>query len=338
MGRIRAEKGAIELETPAKLNLGLRLMGVREDGYHLLESVFAPIELFDRLEIEILPGRAQIELEVTTAEASGLPPALSRVTSGPENLAFRAAAAFCAARGLEARIRIQLEKAIPAAAGMGGGSSDAAAVLNGLSALTGQGSDGKALAELALGLGADVPFFLDPRPSLVAGIGEIITPIEGLPSSELVIANPGISLDTAEVYRAADALGSALTEPRPGSTMRAFSRLRHENGDPRDGSSPVDAFQPSAEARHGASEVWGELLINDLEPAARRLCPPVGRLLAALLEAGATGAGMTGSGATVFGVFESNGRAQEAADRLRRTEAARVDPAWIRVSRLIGRG
>jgi 4-diphosphocytidyl-2-C-methyl-D-erythritol kinase len=338
VSRIQAQKAAIELQTPAKLNLGLRLMGVREDGYHLLESVFAPIELFDRLEIEILPGPAQIELEVTTAEGSGLSPALSRVTSGPENLACRAAAAFCAARGLEAHIRIRLDKAIPAAAGMGGGSSDAAAVLNGLSALTGQGLDAKALGGLALELGADVPFFLDPRPSLVAGIGEIITPIDGLPSSELVIANPGISLDTAEVYRAADALGSALTGPRPGSTMRAFSRLCGENGDPRDGSSPVDAAQSSGKARHRASELWGALLINDLEPAARRLCPPVGRLLASIREAGAVGAGMTGSGATVFGVFESNGQAQEAADRLRRTEISRVDPAWIRVSRLIGRG
>jgi 4-diphosphocytidyl-2C-methyl-D-erythritol kinase len=370
MGILRTEEGAIELETPAKLNLGLRLMGVRADGYHLLESVFAPVELFDRVEIEILPGSRQIELEVTSSEAGGLPPALSQVTSGPDNLAFRAAAAFCEARGVEARIRIRLEKTIPAAAGMGGGSSDAAAVLNGLRALAGPRLERETVDGLALDLGADVPFFLDPRPSLVEGIGEIITPLEGLPSSDLVIANPGISLDTAEVYRAADALASALTEPRPGSTMRAFSRLCHENGDQRDGFSPIGAFHLDAntkesartraetaaeigpetgpetgaetgiepEARLDVSDRWDALLINDLEPAARRLCPPVGRLLAAMREAGAIGAGMTGSGATVFGVFESSGRAQDAADRLRGTEKLRGDPAWILVSRLIGRG
>jgi len=338
VGNLRVEQGAIELETPAKLNLGLRLMGVREDGYHLLESVFAPIELFDHLEIEVLPGSYRIDLDVTSSEASGLPSALSRVPSEPDNLAFRAAAAFCTAAGLEARIRIRLDKAIPAAAGMGGGSSDAAAVLNGLLELTGAGLDAKALAELALELGADVPFFLDPRPSLVTGIGEIIRPIDGLPNADLVIANPGISLDTAEVYRAADALRSALTEPRPGSTMRAFSRLCHEKGDPRDELSPVDAFDSPSETRLGASGLWDALLINDLEPAARRLCPPVGRLLGAMREAGAIGAGMTGSGATVFGVFGSRGQAREAADTLRETEMSRTDPAWIRVSRLIGRG
>ena len=250
-------------------------------------------------------------------------------------------------RGISARIRIRLEKGIPAAAGLGGGSSDAAAVLRGLAGLVEGGAVpvSKALSEAALGLGADVPFFLDPRPSLVTGIGEVITPLDGLPSADLVIANPGISLDTAEVYRTADALGSALTEPRPGSTMRAFSRLSRENGDPREGfashsptsqasDSGVPDFEFETESR--PRELWSELLINDLEPAARRLCPQVGRLLSAMREAGAIGAGMTGSGATVFGVFESNVAAVAAADWLRRTPAAESGPVWIQVSRLIG--
>jgi 4-diphosphocytidyl-2-C-methyl-D-erythritol kinase len=347
-----AQAGAIELRTPAKLNLGLRLMGVRDDGYHLLESVFAPIEVWDRLEIEVQPGSQEIELEVTVDEESGLPPVLSAVTSGPDNLAFRAAVAFCQATGFEARIRIHLEKAIPAAAGLGGGSSDAAAVLSGLAALAGVSISASALDGLALGLGADVPFFLEPRASHVAGIGEIITPLDSLAETELVVANPGISLDTAEVYRAADALGSALTEPIPGSTMRAFSRLCDQNSDPRDGSQSMHSPESASEPRRNpggdpggesgraarSSLLWGELLVNDLEPAARRLCPPVGRLLAEMREAGAIGAGMTGSGATVFGVFESKEAADTAADWLRRAPTGGADSAWIQVSRLIGHG
>ena len=320
--------GSLVLLTPAKLNLGLRLMGVREDGFHLLESVFAPIELWDELEIEFLPGSHQIELELATSAGESLPAALGAVSAGPDNLAFRAAEAFCRALALEVRIRIRLVKMIPAAAGLGGGSSDAAAVLNGLSTLVGEPVDAATLEGLARGLGADVPFFLDPKTSHVTGIGEIIVPLDELPSCELVLANPGISLATAEVYRATDALGSALTEPKPGSTMRAFSRLCRENGDPGDES----VYSIGTRAQ----DLWGDLLVNDLEPAARRLCPPVGRLLGAMREAGAIGASMTGSGATVFGVFESSEVAREAADWLRESSVWGAEQSWIRVSRLIG--
>ncbi|MBW1886362.1 MAG: 4-(cytidine 5'-diphospho)-2-C-methyl-D-erythritol kinase [Deltaproteobacteria bacterium] len=322
--------GSLVLRTPAKLNLGLRLMGLREDGYHLLESVFAPIELWDELEIELLAGSHQIELEVASAAGDTLPAALGAVSAGRDNLAFRAAEAFCRALAIEARIRIRLVKIIPAAAGLGGGSSDAAAVLNGLSTLVGEPVDAATLEGLARGLGADVPFFLDPRASYVTGIGEIIAPLDELPSCELVVANPGISLATAEVYRATDALGSALTEPRPGSTMRAFSRLCRGNGDPGEESAHSNPMGPRAH------DLWGDLLVNDLEPAARRLCPPVGRLLGAMREAGAIAASMTGSGATVFGVFESSEVAREAADWLRGSLARAADQSWIRVSRLIG--
>ena len=338
MTRPPRASGSIEIETPAKLNLGLRLVGRRADGYHLLESLFAPIEIHDRLEIEILPGSHQIELEVSIASESGLPAVLSEVTSGPDNLVARAAEAFCKAHGLDYRIRIRLEKAIPAAAGMGGGSSDAAAVLNGLAALTGVGRGPEVLGELALPLGADVPFFLDPRPSLVTGMGETLTPISGFPSSHLVVANPGISLDTAEVYRASDVLEGALTERRPGSTMRAISRLCHENGHPLDGASadsPERGLESGADS--GTRDHWNELLINDLVPAARRLCPPVGRLLASIGELGALGVGMTGSGATVFGVFETRHEADEAANRLRGSMEMSAGEAWLQVSRVMGR-
>jgi 4-diphosphocytidyl-2-C-methyl-D-erythritol kinase len=300
------------LRAPAKINLGLRILGVREDGYHTLESVFSPIELWDELEIEVSPGAFEVDLEVVSGQGEGLPAALSAVTSGPDNLASQAARAFCLETGFERRVRIRLHKQIPAGAGLGGGSSDAAAVLLALSSL----SDGEVhqsrLERLGLRLGADVPFFLAPGAALVGGIGEKIDRLEGLPPLDLVAVNPGISLATAEVYRATDALRSALTEPRPGSTMRAISRLCGERGD--------------------LGPALGELLINDLEPAARRLCPPVGRLISRLYEVGAIGVSLSGSGATVFGVFESQADATRAAETLRASES---NECWIRVTRII---
>ena len=313
--------GSLSLRAPAKLNLGLRLLGVRPDGYHLIESLFAPIELWDEVELEVLPGSREIDLEVELAPDSGLPPSLARIPSGPENLVWRAASAFCAAYDVRARIRIRLRKRIPAAAGLGGGSSDAAAVLRALATLTRQDDglgDRAALSKLAGELGADVPFFLQPEPALVTGIGEQIEPVVDLPGLDVVVANPGIGLATAEVYRAADALGSALTPSGPGSTMRALSRLR--------------ASENLAQGRNqGQARDWrnalGDLLVNDLEPAGRRLCPPVGRLLTELRRLGALGASMTGSGATVFGVFASAEEAGAAAAEI--SDAANAGEASV---------
>jgi len=317
-----ASTGSLSLRAPAKLNLGLRLLGVRPDGYHLIESLFVPIELWDDIEVELWPGPRGIELEVEIASDSELPPILAQVPSGPENLVFRAAAAFCAAQGVQDRIRIRLCKRIPAAAGLGGGSSDAAAVLLALARLTGRGDgagDRKSLAKLAGELGADVPFFLQPEPALVTGIGEQIEPVVDLPGLDLVVANPGIGLATAEVYRAADALRSALTPSGPGSTMRALCRLR---------ASGKAAPPPNRDQGLDWRDALGELLVNDLQPAARRLCPPVGRLLEELSRVGALGVSMTGSGATVFGVFASAGAAAEAARELARS----ADAAGMRES------
>ena len=151
---------------PAKLNLGLRIVGRRPDGYHELESVFAPIDLADELAIEIEEhsrGPAEVELELAGADPE--------VPGGASNLAARAAREFLAAAGLRARVRIALAKRIPAAAGLGGGSSDAGAVLRALAGRWPAALRRDALAALALGLGADVPFFLDPRTALVGGIG-----------------------------------------------------------------------------------------------------------------------------------------------------------------------
>ena len=165
-----------------------------------------------------------------------------------------------------------------------------------MTTLPGDAPDPGRLAAWALELGADVPYFLDPRPALVTGIGERIEPVEGLPELPLVVANPGISVATAEVYRVADALPGSLTDPGAGYTMRAISSLRDEEADVR--------------------RTLGALLVNDLEPAAIRLCPPIGRWMTRLRSAGALGVGMSGSGGTVFGVFDDARSATRVAESL----------------------
>ena len=315
---------AVRVETPAKLNLGLALVGTRADGYHLLESVFAPIALYDELELSVEPGAEGIVLECGPPLDPELPEALYRVPSGPENLVHRAAQLFCERTGYRARVSIRLRKGIPAGAGLGGGSSDAAAVLLGLSALSDLKLPPGALARWALELGADVPYFLSPRPALVTGIGERIEPVEGLPALAVVLVNPGKTLATADVYRMADQLGGALTKQLPGSTMRAFSGLTQNS--------------------RKATPALRDLLINDLEPAARRLCPSLERIADRLDRLGASAVSMTGSGATMFGVFASEHATREAVARWRADEkGARSDGlgqepeprCWIRATRVL---
>ena len=309
---------AVALAAPAKVNLGLRIRGRRADGYHLLESLFVPLVLGDRLTVRLGPARGlpPVSLRVSGAQASGVP-------ADATNLAWRAAVGFLETAGRrDLAVAIELEKGVPAQAGLGGGSSDAAAVLRGLSALLPNAVPAGSLAALALGLGADVPFFLAPRPALVRGVGERIEPVEGLPTLDLLLVHPGVGLSTAEVYGAYDALEGALTPPEAGPTVRP----------------PEGLLEPEALAG---------LLENDLEPAARRLCPPLARLRQRIAEAGAVGVGMSGSGPTLFGVFRDEGSAHEAAERLSiETAAKRLEeragragrdrggpPAWIQVTR-----
>ena len=151
--------------------------------------------------------------------AAGTPAAA--VPTDDRNLAVRAARAFLESARLAASVDIRLAKRIPAAAGLGGGSSDAGAVLRTLAAAFPDALSPDAVARLGLRLGADVPFFLDPRPALVTGVGERIEPLARWPALALVLVNPGVPLATAEVYRAADVLLPALTRPDAPSTLRA---------------------------------------------------------------------------------------------------------------------
>jgi 4-diphosphocytidyl-2-C-methyl-D-erythritol kinase len=285
---------SFDLEAPAKVNLGLRVVGRRADGYHELESLFAPIDLADAIALRIESARAAEVAFELAGDAAGAPP-------GDDNLAVRAARAFLAHSGIAARVAIQLTKRTPVAAGLGGGSSDAGAVLRGLDRAYPAAVPADALEAIALALGADVPFFLDPRPAWVTGIGERREPVTGLPPLALVLANPGEPLATAEVFRAFDALAN------PGRARSAPPRsLAEELADDR-----------ALAAR----------LHNDLEEPAVRLCPPIARLRAQLSAAGARAVAMSGSGATVYGVFGSRAAAEAAAAGI-----ALPGRGWIRVA------
>jgi 4-diphosphocytidyl-2-C-methyl-D-erythritol kinase len=290
----------LRCHAPAKINLGLRILERRTDGYHELESLFAPLDLGDEIEVVVSEAPA---LDVTI-EVDG---ANEGVPADATNLAFRAAIRFAESAGLRDRIRLRVVKRIPTGAGLGGGSSDAGAVLRALHELFPGALDRSVLSELALGLGADVPFFLDPRPSIVRGIGERIEPLKGVPAMAILLANPGIPLATADVYAAFDAVQPALTEPAPERTIPPLS----------------GAMRPGWDFVEAA----GLDLENDLEPIAVRLCPPIARLRERVRAAGARAAGMSGSGPTVFGLFDSTSAAEVAL-----AQASFEAPIWARVA------
>lgn len=275
----------LKVRAPAKINLFLRVTGRRADGYHELDSLFVPLALCDELELTLAPASvSSVELR---CDAPGLGPA-------ERNLAVRAAGAFLDEFGPAAAITIALRKSIPAGAGLGGGSSDAGAVLRML-ARHARIDDHARLAATALRLGADVPFFLAPAPARVRGIGERIAPLPGFTALALVLVVPPIIVPTAEVFRR---LGPAdWSGPATDDAVRALS----------------------------AGRVSPELLVNDLAPVAIRQWPVIGELKRALEGCGAAGAAMSGSGGAVFGVFATAAHAARAAEELnRRYSAARV--------------
>lgn len=279
---------AIRLQAPAKLNLGLRVLGRRADGYHLLQSLVVFLDLADT--VEIAPAVAW-RVRLSGAFAQGL--------AGEDNLVLRAGRALAevALRDVAAcadlAAEIALEKNIPVAAGLGGGSADAACVLRGLNELWQLGLPLPALQELAAPLGADLAVCLQGTPAMVGGIGEEIAPLR-MPSLALVVANPGIPLATKDVF--------ARVAP-PYEEKLSIGALANVD----------DVAQVS------------RALGNGLTPAALELCPTIGALLRdlAVLE-GCRLAQMSGSGATCFAMFGDWRQAEEAAAELQRAR-----PAWF---------
>jgi 4-diphosphocytidyl-2-C-methyl-D-erythritol kinase len=277
------------IHAPAKLNLCLYLGPRRQDGLHELCSLFEPLALSDLIEVE----EADRD-EVLCPGVVG------------ENLAARTLAALRAAGWDGPPLRIEIEKRIPVAAGLGGGSADAAAVLRLAAGIgdfspdSGKKSPIPDLETIAAELGADVPSQLDPSLALVRGAGGRVEPLPDPAPHAVVLLPGGGGLATAEVFAEADRLGLG----RPAGELEDLAgSLRSAAGA---GASPL---------------AFAALLENDLEPAARSLRPDVDRALGALRAAGAPHALLTGSGPTAFGLFHSLGEARAAAAELDRDDA-----------------
>lgn len=263
------------LRAPAKINLCLRIVGKRPDGYHDLETVVQAVSLHDTLEIAIEGSGLRLQVD---------DPA---IPAGPENLVWRAAERLLAEVAGPPGLRMRLAKRIPSGAGLGGGSSDAAAALFGLDRLLRLGLGPGALHAHAAALGSDVPYFLGGGTALLTGRGTEVRDLPDLAPADILIVHPGTPLSTAAVY--AQVQEPLTLAPKPAS-ISGFGRI------------PVDLV---SWVRAG----------NDLEPHAARLCPDIVRVKALLAASGAVAAAMTGSGSAVFGVFEDGAIAAGAARR-----------------------
>ncbi|MBN9241351.1 MAG: 4-(cytidine 5'-diphospho)-2-C-methyl-D-erythritol kinase [Mesorhizobium sp.] len=282
------ESAVVEL-APGKLNLALHVTGRRGDGYHLLESLVVFTRFGDRLHIE---PAAQDSFAIDG-------PFSGQLDANADNLVIRAREALRnavpeTARAALSPVAIRLEKNLPIASGVGGGSSDAAAVLRCLNGLWNCGLDDDALREIGAGLGADVPMCLAAQPLTARGIGDSIEPAADFPALALVLVNPGVAVSTPDVFARLTRRDGESLPPLPRTID--FHSLRN----------------------------WLETTRNDLEPAAREIQPAIGQALAALDKAGSGFSRMSGSGATCFGLFETGNVAKRAALAIRAKH-----PGWF---------
>ena len=276
---VSAEPGAAEEWAPAKVNLFLHVLGRRADGYHLLDSLVVFAGAADRLRVVAASGLS-LDIAGTFGAALG---------AEPDNLVLQAARALAAAGGIVPTGRLRLEKALPVASGIGGGSADAAAALRLLARCWGLAVDAADLAAIASRLGADVRVCLAGRPARMGGVGEVLGPAPRLPRCGLVLVNPGVPVATAAVFRA------------------------------RTGAFSAPAVLPESWADAAAMAADLARCCNDLEAPARALCPAIDTVLDALASApGCLLARMSGSGATCFGVFPGPAEAEAAAAALAR--------------------
>ena len=262
----------------AKLNLTLDILGRRPDGYHDLRMVMQSVDLADLLAINPAEGAGRMSTNLSYLPADG------------RNLAQLAAAAFREATGKGGAVDITIEKHIPVCAGMGGGSSDAAAVLRAMNEMTGAGLTPARLAELGQQVGSDVPYRVLGGTALAEGRGELLSPLAPLPACTVVICKPQFPISTPQLFAQADS--KRLTcHPDTDGLLRAL-----EAGD-----------------LIGVSRRLYNVFEDVLDSRRRQ---EVDAIKAALIDCGALGASMSGSGPTVFGLFDREEPAQEAFDRL----------------------
>ena len=247
----------------AKINLGLRVVEKRPDGFHDIETIFYPIALSDALEFVVLSGQSkEDELKITGID----------IRTRPEKNLVIKAVRILRARYPVPRLKIHLHKAIPSGAGLGGGSSDAACILKSINKCFRYSLSESELKVIALELGSDCPFFLDPVPSIATGRGEILKPVSSLLKGyHIVLLNPGFLISTKEAYH----------NCRPVRPETSLEQLV---------TTPLSG--------------WKKLIVNDFEDFVFKVYPRVGELKKALYRSGAVYCSMTGSGSTVYGIYE----------------------------------
>jgi 4-diphosphocytidyl-2-C-methyl-D-erythritol kinase len=282
--------GYVAVFAPAKVNLCLHVGERRPDGYHNLESLVAFVSAGDEIRLE---HGDVLSLSVSGPFGQGLP-------AGEDNLALRAARVLAGKTGAIAGAKIRLEKNLPIASGLGGGSADAAAVLRGLVRLWNLDVEQDLLREIASSQGADIPVCLDSAPAWMEGKGEVITPLPPLPGLWLLLVNPNVPVPTAAVF--------AGLRQRRGLGTRC----------------PSPAFADAAALLH-----FLRTTTNDLEAPARAIGPEIGDVLDEISRMpGVLLSRMSGSGATCFGMFESG----EAANLSVRHLTARHPDWWMQTS------
>ena len=266
----------VRLRAFAKVNYALDVLGVRGDGYHEIRTVMQSVSLADEVEIE----RRVRGFEL------GVEPAGTRVGPQEENTAFRAWKHLSETVGEELPVRVTLRKGIPAGAGLGGGSADAAAVLVGLDGLFGLGMPVEELREVGAGIGADVPFCVSGGTALGEGVGERLKPLPAPPDHVLVLGKPDAGAQTGGIYSLHD---------------EAAKESEHS------------AASVVAALGSGSLPALAAAVGNDLAPVTEGLVPEVAALRRDLLRAGALGASMSGTGTAVFGIFDDGAVAEAAA-------------------------
>src|SRR5271163_2114541 len=275
MTRAKAKKKSVRLPAFAKINLCLHVLGKRPDGYHELRTIFQAISLRDMLELSFTPGSDGFHFTLTSSDETLL---------GPDNLVARAVIAMQQEIGFHGDVAAHLEKKIPVARGMGGGSSDAAAALIGMLRLTGAKVPLARLMEIAAGLGADVPFFLFGGRALAVNRGDEIYPLDDGPKRTLVVVSPkDIGVSTKDAY---EWLSTELTRLSKPNRIWGFCAL-----------------------------CWSrqETLSNDFEGPVFSRHPRLREIRDGLLKRGAANAALAGSGSAVFGVFRNPAQARRAA-------------------------
>ena len=268
----------ITIAAPAKINLGLDVIRRRPDGYHEVRMIMQMLDLHDT-----------VSMEITSEPGIHLTMDLPDLPTDEGNIAFRAADVMMKRFGIREGVRIHIEKRIPVAAGMAGGSTDCAAVLDGMNSLFKLGLDRQALMDIGVTLGADVPYCLLRQTALSEGIGELLTPLPALPDCPVLIAKPPVSVSTGHVYQ----------------SLKLDEIIRHPD---------IDGMAQALKAGdlHGVTGRLG----NVLETVTVKEHPVIEDIKKIMISNGALGALMSGSGPTVFGIYDNEASAKMAYEKL----------------------